>query len=828
MAQSVHLIGNAHLDPIWLWRWQEGCNEAMQTFRSALDRMKEFPGYVFTCSSAAYYEWAEQIDPAMFAEITEAVKAGRWIPVNGWWVQPDCNMPSGESFARQALYSQLYYYKKFGRICNTGYNVDSFGHNAMLPQLLRQARMTGYVMMRPGTGENPNIPQNAFWWESPDGSRVLNFRIPTGYGCDDPRDIDQRADFLLQRGEETGHGFMLFYGVGNHGGGPTKQLLTHIEEKMKQDGFETLQYSSPDDYFAEMCQTPLNLPVWKDDMQHHASGCYSATSLVKQLNRRAEQELYFAEAFDTAQSLAFGMPAATDKLREAWKDVAFNQFHDIMCGCSVMEAYDDVRDTMGHACTIAMRTANQALIRLSRSIDTWIDGVAEPTSEVRHKGIPKNFPRPIVVFNALSFDREIPVLTDEGSTLVLDRENKPVLFQNVYASRFDTPTATDTLFLARVPAMGYALYWLYCNRDNEAPEQKSAVTGGMEDNCPFIQNESLRAVFCSVTGAIKTLIDRKTGRIITGEKQFAVPTVINDIAADTWAHGIFEFHDIKGVMRLERIELVETGPVRALVRTTHSFEGSTLQQEFSLSAGQKIVRVACKAIWKTPFTMLKIALPQDGTDPISTYEIPNGYIKRPANGEEEPGLNWADCTVTDANGVRHGVAVMSDSKYSYDCPATELRLTALRNVIFADHNATRPDRAFNFTDEGLQRFVYAIYPHEGEAEQSDVTREALSLNNAPHVVQESYHAGKREQMGSFLQIDVPNVIATAYKLAEDGSGDVILRVYETKGLEYTHAAIIMPQIDAAFWADFGKFEIKTFRVNKDGKATQVDFLEGMV
>ena len=173
MKQKIHLIGNAHLDPTWLWRWQEGCGEVLQTFRSAVDRLHEYDDFIFTCSSACYYKWVEDIDPALFEEIRELVKEGRWVPVNGWWVQPDCNMPDAESFARQALYSQLYYHEKFGKICRTGYNVDSFGHNAMLPQLLTKGGMRCYVMMRPNNKENPDIPDNLFWWDSPDGSRVL-------------------------------------------------------------------------------------------------------------------------------------------------------------------------------------------------------------------------------------------------------------------------------------------------------------------------------------------------------------------------------------------------------------------------------------------------------------------------------------------------------------------------------------------------------------------------------------------------------------------------------------------------------------------------------
>ena len=822
MAHTIHMIANAHLDPIWLWRWQEGCNEALQTFRSALDRMQETPGFVFTCSSASYYQWVEEIDPAMFLEIQQAVKEGKWVPVNGWWVQPDCNMPSGESFARHALYSQLYYYEKFGRICKTGYNVDSFGHNAMIPQLLKQGGMNAYVMMRPGMHENPDIPQNAFWWESPDGSRVLNYRIPRGYGCSGSDSIDDNIEFYQERSEATGHGMMLFYGVGNHGGGPTKADLAHLVEKMKQDGFENLEFSTPDKFFEDLVQTEIDLPVWKDDLQHHASGCYSATSLVKQLNRKVEQSLYFAEAFDTAAAKQFGLAPATEKLRKAWEDVAFNQFHDIMCGCSIMEAYDDVRDTMGHARTIADRVANRAMLQFTRRIDTWIPGCSDPTEEVRHRGIPREFPRPVVIFNALGFEREIPVQAMLMSACVEDAQRNPIAFQNVQASRFDGPNPRDTLFTAKVPAMGYALYWMWTDRPDAPAFAETGVQGGEF----FIENEYLRAEFCAETGGIAKLIDKTSNRTVNAET-LAIPTVINDIEADTWAHGIFKFHDTKGLMKLERIRLIEDGPVRALIEVKHSFGNSTLLQKFSLAAGQKKLTVEAKALWHEDFTMLKISLPLAGTDEISTYEIPNGFLKRPCNGEEEPGLNWADVTVTDEAGKRHGIAVMSDSKYSYDAPGTEIRLTALRNVIFADHCAKRPDREFNFTDEGLQRFTYAIYPHEGEAECSDVVFEAAGLNSPPFVVQESYHPGDLPPQMSLVQIDEPNILVTAYKFCEDGSGDLIVRLYETAGKAYTHAAISLPQADAAFWADFTKHEVKTFRIDGEGRATQVNFLEGI-
>ena len=178
-VKNVYMIGNAHLDPVWLWHWQEGSAEAKATIRSALDRMKEFPDFKFVCSSVSVYEWIEEFAPEMFEEVKARVKEGRFIPVNGWYVQPDCNLPSGEGFARQSLYSQQYYKEKFGVTATVGYDVDSFGHNEMLPQILKKSGMDSYIFMRPGEHEK-HLPVNLFRWRSPDGSEVVAYRITDG------------------------------------------------------------------------------------------------------------------------------------------------------------------------------------------------------------------------------------------------------------------------------------------------------------------------------------------------------------------------------------------------------------------------------------------------------------------------------------------------------------------------------------------------------------------------------------------------------------------------------------------------------------------------
>lgn len=821
---KIHLIGNAHLDPIWLWRWQEGCGEVLQTFRSALDRLNEYPDFVFTCSSAAYYKWVEDIAPDMFKEIQARVKEGRWVPVNGWWVQPDCNMPSGESFARQALYSQLYYYEKFGKICRTAYNVDSFGHSGNLPQLIKKGGMKAYVMMRPGHRENADIP-DTFMWRAPDGTEIPTFKIPDpcGYAPGDVDGFERARKIAEERIERDGHGMMLFYGVGNHGGGPTRGVIEHVQKELKEDGYHEMRFSDPDTFFESLCLEKVELPVWADDLQHHASGCYSATSMVKKLNRTVENSLYSSEAFAAVAARVADMKDKTESFKEAWRDVCFNQFHDILCGCSIMEAYDDVNASMGHALTISDRIQNEAFLRICRRIDTWVDGVSEPVCEVRNHSAGL-FPRPVVVFNPLSFPVKVPVRTFDPSKAVTDSEGRNVIYSNVRSSR-SNDTHLDTVFLADVPALGYEVYWLtgLWGRDGEPDIHPASDAKG---NGFTIENKYLRVTFDKTTGFITSLLNKETGYdYASAEKPIAVPTVIHDEDTDTWAHNVFTFHNIEGVMDLEKIELVENGNARCVIRTKHTYKNSFLTQDFILGAEQKTLRVKCKAIWQEKFTLLKMSFPVSGSELINTYEIPGAFIKRPANGEEEPAGKWGAITFTD--GGRHTLAVLNDSKYSYDCPENDFRLTAIRNVIFADHYSNRPAANFNFTDEGLQRFEYGIFTCDGEAEKGDAEKEAVMFNVRPVTVPESFHKGSFPRKQGFITTGTDSIIMTAFKFCEDGSGDLIMRFTETRG-EKTHAKIESAPFNAHIEADFGANEIKTFRVKKDGSVKETNFLEGIV
>jgi len=531
ILNSIHLIGNAHIDPVWFWRWQEGYAEVKATFRSALDRINEFPGFIFTSACAAYYKWVEDNEPVMFEEIRRRVAEGRWYITGGMWIQPDCNVPSGESFARHLLLSQRYFLEKFGVQATVGYNVDSFGHNGSLPKILNNAGIDSYVMMRPMSHENPDVPFGAFWWESPDGSRVLTFRIDekNGYGCGNGYEENkERVQRCVYESDRLNIPFMYFYGVGNHGGGPTVQILKQLNEIQNGPDGGRFIFSQPRAYFDDV--RPADLPVWKADLQWHASGCYSAMSEIKMNNRKAENRLLQAEKFASlAETLGrYKMPRAMAD--RAWQGVLFNQFHDIMGGCSAREAYDDARELHGQALSIAAEVSNGAVQAISWDIDTMDDKRARRTKESDWNFWESdNAGTPIVVFNSLSWRRKIPVRLGRPVKSVCDDAGNPVQTQIIRASRTNGADKWDSLFIADAPAMGYALYWAYLNK----PAEINGLTALKAGNAR-IENEYLAFEADPDTGYIKSLYDKTLNKELFAGPA-GVPLVIDIKHCDTWA-----------------------------------------------------------------------------------------------------------------------------------------------------------------------------------------------------------------------------------------------------------------------------------------------------
>ncbi len=823
--RKIHLIGNAHIDPVWLWRWQEGYAEIKATFQSALDRMREFPDFVFTSGCASYYKWIEENAPEMFEEIKARIKEGRWVIVGGMWVQPDCNIPSGESFARHTLYSQRYFLDKFGKMAKVGYNVDSFGHNGMLPQILKKSGMDYYVFQRPGDHEK-ELPGNVFWWESPDGSRVLTFKIPFGYGSGGREKFEKKIGIIDDMADVQNIDFMYFYGVGNHGGGPTIENIKALQELQGEEGGDRLIFSSPESYFKSLSGQDDKLPVVKDDLQHHASGCYSAHWQVKADNRKVEHRLVNAEKFSTLAYHMLDHPYPAKDLRAAWEKVMFNHFHDILAGCSIKEAFDDAKEFHGWALHTGDWIQNAAIQKMSWAIDTMTGG-AKHRSKERHWYLweYENMGTPFVVFNPLSWEIKSTVQVNALVKGITDEEGNPISLQVVRGPQTNGEEKWNTIFEATIPALGYRLYWVYLDKEfageNGEREQGNQIDKD-KDQRNILENPFIRLEIEEHTGYIKSLYDKRNHVEVLKDRG-AIPVLIDIHHCDTWAHGIFEFSDEVGRFTDAKVQLVEDGPIRRTIRVTSRYNDSTLRQDFMLYRDREEIEVRVKLDFREKHKMLKLSFPVNVEDPLATYEIPYGFIERPTNGEEEPGQQWIDLT-GNLGSKKYGLSVLNDSKYSFSILDNDMRMTIANSSIIADHYGVR-DEWCEFLDQGVQEFNYVLVPHSGGWQDAKVVKRAYELNVKPIGIMETYHEGPLSAKMEGLRISSDNVIATVFKRAEDDNG-YILRCYETSGVQ-TRANISIPMLQREWEAEFGKCEIKTFWIPDDAsiEIAETDLIE---
>lgn len=788
--KSLHLVGNAHIDPVWLWQWQEGFHEVKASFRSALDRMKTYEDFIFVASSAAFYEWVEQSDPAMFQEIQERVAEGRWGIVGGWWIEPDCNIPSGESFVRHCLYGQRYFKEKFGITATTGFNIDSFGHAGTLPQILQQAGIQNYTFLRPGPHEM-ELPGRLFCWQGPDGSQVTAFEIPYQYNASG----DRLEELLQEHPEEIPEEFsawMAFIGVGNHGGGPTIETIEKVHAMNESGNYDVhLRFSKPEHFFEEIHQSDPELPVVDTELQHHASGCYSVHSGIKQWNRKAENALIAAEKWSTLASRQLNT-LPVDSFPHAWKLLLFNQFHDIMAGTSLQVAYEDARNQIGEAISIAERNQNLALQAFA-----WNINIPQQ---------PEAFP--MVVFNPVTWPIqstvEVEIPYQRQPIMIVDDQDQPISHQMVHSHA--TTWRQRICFNAELPALGYRTYRMVQLKEN-ITEPSYPSTLRASETC--LENDDILLEMDAQTGAIKRLLDKKNNiNFITHGG--AKAAVLND-PGDTWAHGVFDWHEVIGEFELSQIELIETGPVKATIRVVSNFNASSVIQDFTLTENSKQIEVAVLVNWQEQLKMLKLQFPTPIHEGNVTAENAYGHVKRQPNGVEEPMQRWVDLSSDE-----YGLAILNDAKYSYDVEDNTISLTVLRSPVYAHHDPIEleEDGIYNYIDQGWQSFHYALVPHVGSWKSASIVQKAEQLNQPPYAMLATFHPdGKLPQQTSFITVNTDSVLVTAIKNAEDGSG-VILRAVEMHG-EPASAEIDLPKWNRKFRDDFHPHEIKTFLIPDD-------------
>ena len=801
-----HMIGNAHIDAPWLWPWPEAMSVALSTFRSALDRMNENPDFTFTASSAQFYEWVAETDPKMLEEIRQRVEEGRWAVVGGWWIEPDVNIPNGESLARQGLYSQRLFQKLLGRTAQIGYNPDSFGHPGTLPQILKLEGLRAYVFMRPGSHEK-ELPADLFWWEGADGTRLLTYRIPFSYGFNSH--LPEALRHFITDLREPTRNLMFFYGAGDHGGGPARENIQSILDMQKTPGAPRLTFSTPERYFDEVNKLP-DLPVVADDLQHHSVGCYTAVAEIKKNNRAAEAALATGEKLAALSSVLTGFDYPQADFTVAWKKVLFMQFHDSMAGTALPEHYEVARHAHGYALAVADRALNGAAQRIAWQVPTRDAG-----SEY------------LVVFNPHAWDARLNVEYDLGwgfdnmppnqsNSKLEDEQGNGITHQWTQASTV-VGDRTKLVFTAPLPAFGYRQFRLH--RVQSAVLPASSVHA--LDNT--LENEHLR-VSAREDGSLE-IFDKDSGQQVFQGGAGGAHAVVLDDPSDTWSHDVRAYTQEVGAFGQARFRVLEDGPLRATLRVRTSYGASSLTTDWLLYAGARTLEARLTLDWHEHHKILKFSFPVEVQEPRPTYEIAYGYKVRKANGAEDPGQRWIDLSGRRA-AAEYGLAVINDAKYGYSVQGNDLRISIARGAVFAHHqpHTLEPNGEYLWQDQGEQTFRMWLVPHSGAWQEANVVRLAEEFTAPVAVIYQGIHGGSRPLSASFLSVDVPNVVVSAVKKAEEGN-DLIIRCYETAGRP-ARASLHLGMVNRRWTGNFRPLEIKTLRVPiAGGEIREVNLLE---
>jgi alpha-mannosidase len=824
---TVRLVGNSHIDMAWLWPWTETVEVVRNTFRSVLDLMREYPDFKFTMSSARTYEWMQEKYPDLFEEIKQRVKEGRWEVIGGMWVEPDLNMPDGESLVRQILVGKRYFEKNFGVDVKIGWNPDSFGYNYQLPQIYKKSGMDYFVTQKlMWAHEFTTFPYKYFWWQSPDGSRLLTY-FPHDYA--DPIDAEPLANQIAVwmpsiYGPKIPNNpvMMHLYGVGDHGGGPTRVMLDHADQ-LRAPGtvFPKLEFSFARDFFKEMEKKlpTMQVPTWDGELyfQYHR-GVFTTQAETKRRIRRAEENVLNAEKFASLAAL-YGRPYPQDNMTDIWKRLLFDHFHDIMPGSGIGVNYLDAKRNL----EVVDRAANDitlgAIQEIAAHVNTEGDGV------------------PVILFNSLSWPRtEVTEIEEQlpapaREIEVVDSKGKPAETQ-LLSIDADTHRARF-LLLSNTPSLGYETYFV------RGADKTAVVHSLLKASTETLENEFIRVKIDPQSGCMTSLFDKRSGTeslapaetdtggpkdrvcgnllqtFVDKPKQWDAWNIDADFEKQHW-----------DLDKADEVKLIESGPLRAVIRIKNHFQNSTFVRDVTLYAGVDRVDVKTQVEWHEKHILLKVGFPLSAHSDKATYEIPFGSVQRPTTRNtpaeqaqfEVPAQRWGD--ISDAT---HGFSLLNDCKYGYDAKGNVLRLSLLRSPEWPDPHA----------DEGHHEFTYSLYPHSGGWKEALTIRRGYELNYELISIPAEKHQGALAAEHSFLQVPSDNVIVSALKKAEDDSA-LVVRFYEwagkvadvtlqlPAGAESTETNLMeksigtLPVADGMLKVPTKAYEIKTIRVEFPG------------
>ena len=746
---KVYMVGNAHLDPAWLWRWPEGAVEAAKTCLTALELLEKHEGFIFTRGEAWVHRWFERAYPSEFERLKKLVREKRWVVVNGWIVQPDMNLPHGECFVRQSLYGKKYFREKFGIEPKIAYCVDSFGHSGTLPQIFKKCGYRAFVFMRPHPHEKP-LPQT-FRWRSADGSEVLAFRLVTNYETFDIEKLKRNIEETLKIASPDLPATMCFYGVGNHGGGPTEEQIEFIERNENYRDGVTLLFGSPLHFFDEIEPHRDKLPVVEGDLHPHAVGCYSVNLELKRLNRRAEGELLQGEALASMSSLAGGYDYPHDAFEKLWEDLLMNGFHDILGGTTTKEGFEDFKKYIGGVLRGIDEIKTGAALNILKKLDIGEKEIAfvvfNPTGQHRSE--------------YFEFEPWMNWRPYENAVLI-GPDGKEVPFSYVRPASL-VRNMTRILFRVDVPPFGYSLY--------RFREGKRESFEGLRYGDNWVENDFLRI---SLEGDGELRVHFKSGDIELRGEDFQFPLILSD-GSDTWGHDVYSFRGEKKPVRVRRIAFVEKSELRATILRESISESSTIKEFVSIYFDEPYLRTRFLVDYHDRLTVLKLSYRFPFRLKKIHAEMPYGFSTREPDGLESP---MGRLLLVETERSWFGFA--SDAIHAHDAADNEVRLTAARCVPFAWHvpYELQPDVEYDYIDEGLREFELLFWLFGDR--KGDELRFSDLLNSPLTAMSSLRGDGSLPDSRSLLEVrSSPNVRVEV--LMKRAGGEYTLRSFETLG-----------------------------------------------
>jgi alpha-mannosidase len=786
--RHIQLLGHAHLDLAWLWPVSETWEVSDRTFQSVLQLQQDFPELIFCHSTPALYAWIEQHRPELFAAIHQQIAAGKWEVVAGLWVEPDFNLVNGESIARQVLYGQRYVQEKFGQLSKIAWVPDSFGFCWQLPQILRQGGVEFFVTQKLRWNDTNPFPHELFWWRSPDQTQILSYSsAPIGEGIDPIKMIDYACEWEAKTNIPNA---LWLPGVGDHGGGPTRDMLEVARRWQQSPLFPQVEFTTAIDFLERIKHQALAaqtshspepiaspLPVWDDELylEFHR-GCYTTHADQKRSNRRCQALLYQAELFASIATLTTGAAYPQSALESAWKQVLFNQFHDVLPGTSIAEVFVDANQAWEEAAQTAEQMLTAALETIAA--DIMLDVIPEPVSNGEA----------IVVFNPLNWQRSELVVVDlpadtKQSWQICDAEGRSLPTQLQVSA-----LGRKMLFSATVPSVGYRVFWLRAASPAEPPLPVAALPPEWT-----LENQRLRVRVDPQTGDLSSVFDKIQQREVLSAPGNQLQSFQDSGQYwDAWnIDPAYVEHPLPPT-ELRSIAWIDQGPLYQRLRVVRQLGTSTFEQDYVLETASiletaSVLKIITNVDWQDRHVLVKAVFPLNVESSFATYEIPFGAIARPTQTPdlkaidpraaakwEVPALQWADLGAAD-----YGVSLLNDCKHGYDSQPAQLRITLLRSPEMPDPNA----------DRGHHHFTYALYPHAQNWQAAKTVRRGYELNQPLLVVRSGSIATDRPSsvksnsidQGKFLDLGSSNLVLSALKRSEDDPQQWILRCYESQG-----------------------------------------------